>query len=125
MCQLLVMAINKTHIDPFKDATGCYKRGDIVEVFEDGRLQTPQLGSPFVLINVTGVTKAQADKYMEPRWDSDNVGTRHAIQRRAYQIDYTILPTAFINKLRDTREATVSLTQVKNYIRNKQTGVLG
>lgn len=125
MCQLLVMGINKTHIDPLKDARGCYKRGDIVEVFEDGRLQTPPFGSPFVLINITGVSKVQADKYMEPRWDSLAIDKRLMIQRRNFHIDYTILPTALINKLRDTREATVTLTQVKNYIRNKETGALG
>ena len=128
MADFLIMAIDKTHIDPVKSERG-YKRGDIVEVFEHGKMQTPPIGSPFVLVRVTGITKAQADKYMvedkeafiTPKIEPDY----RMVRRRVYNIDYTLLPLATINKLKNNRFIEVSLAQVKNYIRNKVTGELG
>lgn len=123
MADFLIMAINKTHSDPLKEARECYQRGDIVEVFEHGKLQTPPIGSPFVLVRVTGVTKAQADNYMAEH--RELIKPFNLIKRRIYNIDYTLLPLATVNKLRDNRFIEVTLTQVRNYIRNKTTGVLG
>jgi len=128
MADFLIMAKDKTHTDPDKDAR-CYKRGDIVEVFEHGKMQTPPVGSPFVLVRVTGITKAQADQYMEedkeafitPKLEPDYI----MVRRRVYHIDYTLLPLAIINKLRDGRFIEISLLQAKNFIRNKVTGGLG
>lgn len=44
MAEFLIKAINANHSNPIKDASGCYKRGDIVEVYEDGRC-LPGMGS--------------------------------------------------------------------------------
>jgi len=123
MADLLIMAVNRTHPDPIKDARGCYKRGDIVEVFEHGKLQVPPANTPFVLVRVTGVTKAQADNYMVEH--RELLKPFNLIKRRIYNIDWTLLPLSVINQLRDNRFIEVSLAQVKNYIRNKNTGVIG
>ena len=36
MAEFLIKAIDDTHSDPVKDKRGSYKRGDIVQVYEDG-----------------------------------------------------------------------------------------
>lgn len=129
MADFLIMAINKTNPDLIKDARGCYKRGDIVEVFGHGKLQVPHVGSPFVLVRVSGVTKAQADKYMVPE-EETLIGPKlipeiYVVRRRRYHIDWTLLPVGVIKQLWDNRFYETTLSQVRNYIRNKGTGVLG
>ncbi len=36
MCELLVKAVDATHPDPEINLSGCYKRGDVVVIKEDG-----------------------------------------------------------------------------------------
>ena len=96
-----------------KDNAGCYKRGDIVEVFEDGKIQDPPEGSPFVLIRVTGITKAQGDKYIA---STSNL-------RRKFRLHVADLPLAIKQELATNRAVKVTLAQVKPFIRNKVTKV--
>ena len=75
MALFLIYDRDNAHADPVKEARGCYKRGDIVEVLDDskhdGDLVKNPISPPFYLVRVTGVTKEQAEKYMvshvEPR----------------------------------------------------------
>ena len=70
MALFLIYGKNNTHADPEKDARGCYKIGDIVEILDDskhdGDLVKNPVAPPFYLVRITGVTKEQAEKYMEP-----------------------------------------------------------
>ena len=56
MSLVLVMAVNHTHSDPEKDQRGCYKRGDVVEVFEDdahtGDLVANPIMAPFAMVRI-------------------------------------------------------------------------
>lgn len=67
MAEILIMAINKTRSDPDLDARGCYKLGDIVEIFEDGKMQDPPAESPFILVRIPGVAKTRLLKYIRPQ----------------------------------------------------------
>jgi len=120
MIDILIMGIDKTHKDPIKDR-GCYKRGDIVEVFEGGKMQTPPVNSPFLLVRVNGVTKAQADKYIVAHIDVDE----KILKRRLYNIDFSLLPLKAKTILQTKREITVTASQLKTFIRNKVTNKLG
>jgi hypothetical protein len=62
MCEFLVKAIDATHADPVKDLRGCYKRGDIVDVREDGFGWGLEEGPPkFFIVKVPGL-KPPLDK---------------------------------------------------------------
>lgn len=113
MADILIKAVDVTHSDPIKDARGCYKRGDVVEAFEDGKIQDPFPGSPFVLVRVTGLSKAVADKYIE---STDTL-------RRKFKIRIDDVPTAIKQELTTNRVVTVTLAQIKSFIRNKVTGL--
>ena len=164
------MAKDKTHADPIKSERGCYKRGDIVEIFEDGACKEPVAPtSPFVIVKVTGITKAQAEKCIQAHLTAQTTQQRFytedwnkrqlsndlcgfisspttiangvddkgkswvmlqgemmlPVKRRLYNIDYTLLSPTIINKLQTDKEITVTVTQVKNFIRNKVTNTLG
>lgn len=71
MALFLIKATDATHPDPDTDARSCYKRGDIVDVYEDSRhdgdLVTNPIASPFVLVRIAGVTVAQAKSYLVPQ----------------------------------------------------------
>jgi len=60
------MAQSNTNPDPVKDRSGCYKKGDVVFVHEDGEPWGSGEGPPkFVIVKVTGVTRAQAEQYRD------------------------------------------------------------
>ena len=119
MADILIKATDSTHSDPVKDERGCYKRGDIVEAFEDGKMQTPPVGSPFVLVRVIGLTKAQANTYIYSHEDAEG----NALKRRKFKIRVDDVPQTIKDQLRDNREVTVTLAQIKSFIRNKVTGL--
>lgn len=117
MCTLVVFgaADNTVPGNPVKDQRGCWKRGMVVCVYEDGVcVEAPSPKSKMVFVHIPGVTKAQAEKYLESNDE----------RRRVYKIDWATLPNAAKNSLRDTRELTVTLNQVKKYIRNIATNAL-
>jgi len=125
MALLLVMGINKTHPDPIKDARGCYKRGDIVDVYEDTKHSGDPIANPiappFFLVKVTGVTKAQVEKYLEPEMDSVDLTRR--VRRRRFRLDADSIPLAIRNQLVTNRYVEVTPAQIQNYLLNKQTGL--
>ena len=66
MATLLIYARNNVHADPEKDARGCYKLGDIVEVFDDSKPIASPIAPEWYIVRITDVTKAQVDHFMEP-----------------------------------------------------------
>jgi len=66
------------HADPEKEYRGCYKKGYVVEVFEDDKPYVNPPAHPFVILQVTGVTKAQVENYMN-QWQ--RAITYNVIQR--------------------------------------------
>lgn len=83
MAELLIKAVDATHVDPDKDRRGCYKRGDVVVVQPDGwSWGTLEALPRFVLVKVPGATVAQVEQYIQ-QWtraftftvDSSNLTT--------------------------------------------------
>jgi hypothetical protein len=59
MAELLIKAIDASNPDPSKDESGCYKKGDIVHVSDDGHEWGSQEGLPtFVVVKCPGVPVA-------------------------------------------------------------------
>lgn len=104
MCELLVMAVDKTHKDPDKDRW-CWKRGDVVELREDndgtwdwGGLGSlaPEKGGQFTIIKLPGVTLAQlrheASKRVFASLDAGQLGlSGKEVGRRAVKLDLDAL----------------------------------
>lgn len=113
--------------------------GDIVDVFDDGTLQNPFPDSPFYVVRITGVTKAQAQKYIEPYWvgvtsttiTAANGSTKTIydysnatlVSKRKYRVRVTDVPLAIRNQLQANRYVNLTWSQVRSYIRNKETNL--
>ena len=129
MALLLVMGANKAHSDPLKDQRGSYKRGDIVDVYEDDRhdgdLVRNPIAPPFVLIRVNGVTAAQVRAYIEPqvteRIDPDQGFVREVVRRRLFRLRVDDLPLTVRQALVRDRYYETNAATVRRFIRNKVT----
>ncbi len=123
MAEFLIKAVDQYNADPLKDQRGCYKRGDIVQVYEDGACKEPPApNSKFVIVKIPGLSKATAEQYAKP--DEEIIGEEVKVnRRRLYNVDFTALPKTIIDKLKADREITVTLSQVRNYIKNKTTNL--
>ncbi len=126
--ELLIRRKNKADPDPVKDQM-LYKKGDIVVVMPDGhewgRMEDPALhpdgvaGCGFVIVKVAGVTATpeKIAKWLGVIKDIEGTMTK----RRLWEVMTDDVPTSIRNKLRDDGVASVTWTQLKNYIRNKLT----
>ncbi len=127
MALFLIYDRDNGNPDPLKEARGCYKRGDIVEILDDskhdGDLVKNPVMPPWYLVRITGVTKAQALKYMQPYIDPATVGTGWPVtlRRRQFNVEVSSIPPAIRVKLLADRYVSVSWAQVRNYIRNRMT----
>lgn len=128
MALLVVMARSNRNADVDKDASGCYKRGDIVAVHDDrrhsGDFTKDPIADPFVLITVQGVDADQLRSYVEPhvetRIGSDAKVQQVTVRRRQFRI---LLDDISIAKaLNDNRHAAITWEQLRGCIEDKSTG---
>jgi hypothetical protein len=125
MAEILLMAINKSHSNPDKDAAGCYKRGDPVMVRDDGHTwgteetRAPINGGVFVIIKLPGVLRSKVEKYVVSL--KDDLDPTRDVRRRLWRVVVDELPVGVRNQLRDTGTYTTTWTQVRNFIENKVT----
>jgi len=95
MAELLVVAVSATHADPATDRRGCYKRGDVVVVMEDGHAWGRKEGAPkFRVVQVPGVPAARLRYLTESEEGIDEfTGRETTLTRRAVALDLDALPT--------------------------------
>lgn len=125
MAILVLIARDATNADPAKDQRGCYKTGDVVAVHDDsahdGDLVANPVQPPWYLVRVTGVTKAQVDRVLEPEREADALDAK-ILTRRKFRLNPADLPLAMRQTLQRDRYLSVTLAQARNFIRNKRTG---
>jgi len=115
MAEFLIKAVSATHPDPEKNARGCYKRGDIVDIRPDGWPWGAEERLPlFVLVKIPGLSVSNVIHY---------AGAYPDVARRLYKIRVDDVPLAIRNILRDTGVVTLTRAQVIGYVRNKLTNV--
>src|SRR5574339_729768 len=119
---LLIKDSDATHIDPAKDLRGCYKRGDPVEVFPGTKAIVLPPAPPFYVVRITNVTYAQAVKFQDAWVDRTDPQNPVRVRRRLYACEINNLSTPLRNELLADRYIEVTLNQVRNQLRNKQTG---
>jgi hypothetical protein len=123
MAILLIFDHNNTHSDPVKDLRGCYKLGDVVQVFDDGTPFVNPPAPPFYIVEITGLSKALAEKYTSSALDLTDPNNPLIVRRRKYGIAVSDLPSAIKTALLTDRYVKRSWTQVRAYVRDKVTGV--
>lgn len=135
MCELLVFVRNNTNADPEKDRRGCYKVGYVVIAVDDGytwgreesKAQWVADGGAagswpgqgrWVIIKIPGISAAKAKELInEQREDDAGVQTSTVYRRRLWRVKHELLPLAIRNQLAADGEITVTLAQVRNYIK--------
>lgn len=102
-----------------------YKKGDVVAIHEDGGTGVPHPESIFIVIKVSGISKASVIKYAQERFEGplDGDGFASASERRKFNIDFSLLSAAVIKKLDKDKVVSVPASQVKKYIKDAKTGV--
>ena len=124
MAEILVKAMDATHSDPVKDLRGCYKRGNIVDVRKDGFEWGKEEGLPkFVKVKIPGLAVSTVKQFMDSEMgDGFIIPLETTIRRRKWNILVDDIPAQIKQTLQTTGEVAVTLTQIRNYIKNKQTG---
>lgn len=120
MAIFLIKDRDSSNPDPLVDA-GCYKLGDIVEIYEDDKPLIIPPAEPFYLIKIAGITKAQAEKYVYPEVDETNPIKPTILRRRLYKLSFDLIPNQVKNQIRNNRYYETTWAQVKQYIQNKVT----
>lgn len=132
--EILVKAIDATHIDPTEDSRGCYKRGYPVTIMDDGHVWGAEENLPkFVVIKIPSVPVEKVHKYIEQLMDTTNPGNPIIVKRRLWKIRWDDLPQAVKNKFKTgvitikagtyTGDYDFTWSQVKSYFRNQMTGL--
>lgn len=125
MAEFLIKKIDAVHKDPIKDKSGCYKRGDVVQVYEDGECkEPPSPNSKMYIVKVPGMTKKEAEKYTESEIRNDGLDKEGhpiltVIQRRKHHLDFSILTSKVVSDLETKREATITTIQAKSSLKLK------
>jgi hypothetical protein len=103
MAEFLVRTTDCTHKDLDTDKC-CWKRGDVIQVYEDGVCKEPP--SPKVnvcIIKIPGLTLEEAEKYTE----SEIVGNE-VIRRRKLRMDMSTLSAGDLAKEASSEIITIS-----------------
>lgn len=147
MCEILFFAQDNTHPDPEKDRCGCYKRGMVVVVADDGHVwgreeskstwiaegrDPAQWPGKFVLIKLPGVAadkvRALLDAQMEDDAGVPTIQPGSLLQsdgpyprrfrRRRWRLDFSLLPVAIRTALQNDAEYTANTAARRQAIRD-------
>ena len=141
MCEILIFAKNNTNPDPEKDRRGCYKRGMVVVVKEDGHswgreeskqgwiaegnlaANWPGQGK-FVLLKIPGVLASKAQELISHQVEDDvgtplinSDGAPIVWRRRRWQLLVDSIPLAVRNTLASTGEYTTTVSAIRTYLK--------
>ena len=121
MCEILLNAIGSGNADPELDKL-CWKRGDPVVVMEDGHEWGAEEGLPkFWIVKIPGVSVAAATKYVDHVYEM--VADTSVLKRkRLFNVLVDDVPNWIKTAIRDTGEVTVTFQQIRNFIKNRDTG---
>ena len=124
MAEILVKAIDAIHPDPVKDLRGCYKRGDVVDVRPDGfKWGNGEQWPMFAKVKIPGLDPATVKQFMDSEMgDGFVIAADVVVRRRKWNILVDNIPLIIKQQLQTSGEITVTLTQIRNYIKNKQSG---
>lgn len=110
MAEFLVKIDSNAHTDLTKDMRGTYKRGDIAEVYPDGRCtKAPMINSKYYIIKMPGLTGVES--YSNPirilGLDADNALKMLSVARAKWKFDIDALTAIEQMALRNNRQITL------------------
>ena len=120
MAILLVFDHDNTHADPEKEYRGCYKKGYIVQVFEDGTPYVNPPAPPFLILQITGITQAQVEEYQK---DWCRIIDYTVIQR-SVPLDGWRLDIKATNP-NPSGKGRLTVEKVQNYLENWGASIVG
>lgn len=121
MATLQIIKSDRSHSDPTKDRRGSWKRGMILDVYEDGVCSAPPSpNSPTVFVHIPGVAAATIKDLIEPEREDDGEGKLSIKTRREFLIDWDSLPSNVKTALRDDREITVPALKLRDFIKRSR-----
>lgn len=147
MAELLIYARDNANPDPEKDRCGCYKRGMVVAVFDDGHVwgreeskavwvaegrDPAQWPGKFVVVKLPGVSAAGARELLAEQMEDDAGAPTiqpgsvlladgpypKRFRRRRWRMDFASLPTAIRNALQSNAEFTANTPARRQAIRD-------
>ena len=134
MADFLVAAKNNWMVDADKtgwtqeqidDAERQYKIGDIVDIFEDGKLSDyAHAGGKFYVLRIKGLTKNDAMKYIEVEYENiltKGVQDKRIVRKRMYKFRIDDMPVLIKNKIKTDYVYTINWSDIKGYCFNKKT----
>jgi hypothetical protein len=132
VAELLIKARDASHDDPETDRRGCYKRGDVVTVQDDGHPWGRKEGLPnFIILRIPGAARALAERLADEQDDDDSGtllqdadGMRGRHRRRRWRIDIDDLPAAVRTALMTTGAAPITRVQIRTRLKRKRDGAL-
>lgn len=119
MCEMLVVVVDRVHPDPYIDANHIAKRGDVIDVREDGhQWGREEISNPnWKIIRVPGVPCAHAQGFLSPEYDEHLHTQSRMLQKRGFcydldarPMDYASLMAAMIRKPKLLEPAALRLT---------------
>jgi hypothetical protein len=125
MAILLLMDRSRYHSDLRKNLAGCYKRGDVVQVFDDSKPCVIPPSEPFLILRVRGIDAKTLQPLMLSAMNTDVLSPSFGepIRRREYSIDLTQLPQQARDGLARERYAELGWADLRLVATSKITGV--
>lgn len=123
MAEFLIFARDVVNPDPEKDK-GCPKRGDIIDVREDGFEWGKKERLPdFYFIKIPGLSVTGTAQYKFPEGGIIGQASPNVVLKfRLWKTNVDVVPSAIKNTLLSTGKVTVNWSQIKSYIVNKKDG---
>ncbi len=126
MAEFLIKAIDANHLNPVKDKSGCYKRGDVVVVHPDGHEWGKSEGPPkFVIVKIPGMTVEEAQKYVKSEGDAPDPENPITLTRRKYKFHIDDISEEVKNELETKGVVAITKTQAEGFLKDKTEDVKG
>lgn len=126
MALILIKDSDATHPDPVKNVRGCYKQGDIVDVYDDARhdgdLVANPVMPPFWLVRLVGASVADVRPYLTEEWTdviTPDGFVRRPLRKRAWGLDGARVPPSVVNRLNRDRFVEVDWATAQAWLARK------
>jgi hypothetical protein len=95
MCEVLIMTHDHHHIDPEKDARGCWKKGMTITVQDDGWEWTKTEAESYEVVKFPGLPKEKIDYLLWEDFVNPLDPSRGILGRRRFRFDLDKLTLSF------------------------------
>lgn len=126
MAELLIKATDHTHPDPVINRAGCYKRGMVVRIENDGFEWGKKEGPPkFAVVRILGAPASDYEKLVDAETrDDSGVDTGDTYRRRSYRLDVDALAPDIREKMSAQRKVDIPAGDIDGHLKRIRDGKL-